>query len=238
MQLETVLIVDPHTWLTRLLEYNLSKRGYLVATLADYAAAMDKAVEIGPGVYLVSLQGSVPAGYALVRELRANPSTCRRPVLALLCEADSNAEKQALQAGATSTLTKPFKLSDLLVRLDNCLKHRNAVSLKRKGPAHLIELEGSITEGFNTDLVKAIDCALASPAQTIVLDFSKVRFFDNRHLVLLAGALSRAMVQHSTLRIASPVFGIAAMLEKSGLAEHIPVLPTVAEALTCTGKKA
>ena len=54
-------------------------------------------------------------------ELRANPTTCRIPVLMLSADATSKSRERLLALGADGYLPKPFDIAALLEKIDALL---------------------------------------------------------------------------------------------------------------------
>ena len=70
---------------------------------------------------LLDLQILGMGGYMVLVELRANPTTCRIPVLMLSADATSKSRERLLALGADGHLPKPFDIAALLEKIDALL---------------------------------------------------------------------------------------------------------------------
>lgn len=66
-------------------------------------------------------------GYELTRELKADPNFNHLPIILLTAKTQEEDEKKALLIGADEFLTKPFRLSDLKLRIDNIIENRKRI---------------------------------------------------------------------------------------------------------------
>ena len=70
---------------------------------------------------LLDLQILGMGGDMVLVELRANPTTCRIPVLMLSADATSKSRERLLALGADGYLPKPFDIAALLEKIDALL---------------------------------------------------------------------------------------------------------------------
>ena len=70
---------------------------------------------------LLDLQILGMGGDMVLVELRANPTTCRIPVLLLSADATSKSRERLLALGADGHLPKPFDIAALLEKIDALL---------------------------------------------------------------------------------------------------------------------
>ena len=72
-------------------------------------------------------------GITLTRQLREHPRTAAVPIIILTARADEDSKMQALEAGVTDFLTKPFATSELAARCRNLqFQNQLQLSLSRK----------------------------------------------------------------------------------------------------------
>lgn len=74
-----------------------------------------------PTFILLDLSMPVMDGWAMLREIRANPRTKDLPVIALTAHAMEADRERALAAGFDGYITKPFRLDTLLRDIMACL---------------------------------------------------------------------------------------------------------------------
>lgn len=72
-------------------------------------------------------------GYELTRAVKADANYNRLPIILLTARTQEEDEKEALQAGADDFLTKPFKLSDLRLRIENIIENRKRMQAEQAG---------------------------------------------------------------------------------------------------------
>ncbi len=63
-------------------------------------------------------------GYELTRTLKGDPNHAHLPIILLTAKTQEEDEQEALEAGADEFLTKPFRLKDLKLRIDNIIENR------------------------------------------------------------------------------------------------------------------
>jgi two-component system KDP operon response regulator KdpE len=118
-----VLVVDDEPPLVRTLTLNLINRGYHVTSARTGAGALDQVASAPPDLILLDLGLPDVDGTAVLRELRRQRSAI--PVIVLSARTDSSDKVEALDAGATDYLTKPFDVSELMARLRAVARRAN-----------------------------------------------------------------------------------------------------------------
>lgn len=119
-----ILIVDDDQGSRDLLSEVLASNGYVVAAVADGAAARDELTRDG-GYEIVIADLRMPnlSGLDLLRELRRSN---RQQELILMSSFMTGSEKQqALELGACALLDKPFRLAQLLDAVSNVADRRS-----------------------------------------------------------------------------------------------------------------
>lgn len=112
-----VLVVDDDPDIVELLEYNLRKEGYEVATAPDGRKALEVAPQFGPDIVLLDVMMPHLDGIAACRELRAMPRFKDTYILFLTARSEEFSEVAAFDAGADDYLSKPIKPRALMSRL-------------------------------------------------------------------------------------------------------------------------
>ncbi|GAA4376801.1 response regulator transcription factor [Hymenobacter koreensis] len=112
-----VLVVDDDPDILELLEYNLRKEGYEVATATDGRKAVDLAPQFNPDIVLLDVMMPNLDGIAACRELRAQPRFKDTYILFLTARSEEFSEVAAFEAGADDYLSKPIKPRALMSRL-------------------------------------------------------------------------------------------------------------------------
>ncbi len=102
-----VLIADDDPIFRKLAGEAISALGCRGIEATDGAMALELLSRSGLGLAIVDLQMPNVDGFALIRCMRANPRTCHIPIIVVTSRTDRAALEQALEAGATSFVTKP-----------------------------------------------------------------------------------------------------------------------------------
>ncbi|HVK59295.1 MAG TPA: ATP-binding protein, partial [Candidatus Kapabacteria bacterium] len=115
-----VLIADDEPDMLRFLKSQLAPH-YQVIEAVDGNHAFEKACQFLPDIVLLDMMMPEKDGLQVCRELRGRTSTKRIPVVLLTARADEETKLQALAAGASDFLAKPFSTTELHVRIKNLI---------------------------------------------------------------------------------------------------------------------
>jgi PAS domain S-box-containing protein len=117
-----VLLVEDNELNCDMLSRRLKRSGYEVVIAGDGAEGVEKALSEQPHVILMDISLPVMDGWEATQHLKANPQTCRIPIIALTAHAMAGDREKALAAGCDDYDTKPIELPRLLSKLEECLK--------------------------------------------------------------------------------------------------------------------
>nr|WP_243900409.1 MULTISPECIES: response regulator transcription factor [Hymenobacter] len=112
-----ILVVDDDPDIVELLEYNLRKEGYEVASAADGRQALEIATDFGPDIILLDVMMPHLDGIAACRQLREQPRFKDAYIIFLTARAEEFSEVAAFEAGADDFINKPIKPRALMSRL-------------------------------------------------------------------------------------------------------------------------
>ena len=121
-----ILVIDDEPANVHLLRQMLSKAGYedVIAT-NDAVAAAELFRTHQPDLVLLDLHMPVFDGFEVMAQLhRATAPDDYRPVLVITADISDDTADRALAAGATDLVTKPFRMSEVLLRIRNLLETR------------------------------------------------------------------------------------------------------------------
>jgi two-component system sensor histidine kinase/response regulator len=129
-QAAKILIVDDERDVVELLALTLQKKGYETIQAYDGPAAWEKIQSEKADLILLDLMLPDLDGWEICRLIRRDQ---RRPIreaaiLMLSARAQHEDRIHGLELGADDYLTKPFSLTELLIRVDKILKKRQAIS--------------------------------------------------------------------------------------------------------------
>src|SRR5690242_849930 len=121
-----ILIVDDEPANVMLLERVLEQGGYTaVRSTTDSRQVLKLFDEFQPDLVLLDLLMPHVDGFQVMRQLMARvKSHSYLPILVLTADITARAKQEALSAGAKDFLTKPFDLTEVLLRIHNLLETR------------------------------------------------------------------------------------------------------------------
>jgi CheY-like chemotaxis protein len=118
MRLNSILIVEDEDYLRQGIAEALKSKGYTVLTAPDGRAALEVLKTVtAPCLLLVDLMMPNMDGWELLEKLKEIVQSSKITHRALVMSGSPTAEEIAHQEGA-GFLAKPFRLSELLVKLD------------------------------------------------------------------------------------------------------------------------
>ena len=122
-----ILIVDDEAANVALLQYILVSAGYTaLRCVQDSRRVMDTFHEFQPDLILLDLMMPFVSGFEIMARLRqVIPSGDVLPILVLTADVNTESKHQALVAGASDFLTKPFDQIEALLRIRHLLQLRS-----------------------------------------------------------------------------------------------------------------
>jgi len=115
-----VLIADDEKNMRWVLDETLSKEGYEVSQAADGKEAMAAIEDNPPDLMVLDHKMPAPDGMEVLRRIRAKGETF--PVIMLTAHGNVQLAVEAMKAGATEYLTKPFDLEELKLAIEKALR--------------------------------------------------------------------------------------------------------------------
>jgi two-component system cell cycle response regulator DivK len=112
-----VLIIEDHEDNRRIIRDLLTSAGYEIIEATSAGEGVTVAETYRPGLILMDIQLPDFDGYEATRRIKANPSLCHIPVIAVTSYALSGDEVKALEAGCDAYVTKPFSPRALLTKI-------------------------------------------------------------------------------------------------------------------------
>src|SRR6476661_700047 len=121
-----ILVVDDEEPNVLLLKRALEQQGYEnVRTTSDSRKVAETVLEFQPDLVLLDLLMPHIDGFGLLEQIhRLIPAGNYLPILVLTADATPETKRRALAAGASDFLTKPFDLSEVVLRIRNMLQTR------------------------------------------------------------------------------------------------------------------
>jgi signal transduction histidine kinase len=118
-----LLVADDEPDMLRYLKSHLEEE-FQVLEAVDGRQAIELAQQYEPEVLVCDMMMPEVDGLEVCRTLRQRPTTQHVPILLLTARADEETKLEALNAGASDFLTKPFSTVELRVRVRNLYESR------------------------------------------------------------------------------------------------------------------
>jgi len=117
-----ILIIEDEPAMMRGLKDAFATRGFEVATAAEGEAGLNAAFEKSPDLILLDIMLPKVNGYEICRTLRQHGLTM--PVLMLTAKGQEEDVVLGLNLGADDYVTKPFRIRELVARVNAFLRRR------------------------------------------------------------------------------------------------------------------
>lgn len=117
-----VLVVEDEFDIQELLKLNLTMAGYKVSQALDGRQALGLLDRAPVDIILMDWNLPGESGVGLVRQLRGSVRKSRVPVLMLSARGEERDKVTALDAGVDDYMVKPFKVRELLARVQALLR--------------------------------------------------------------------------------------------------------------------
>ena len=117
---QTVLVVDDHDAIVRLVTYNLQQAGYRTLQAGDGVAALELIEQHRPDLVVLDLMLPELDGLEVCRRLRVRGDTT--PIIMLTARGEEVDRVVGLELGADDYLAKPFSPRELVARVRSVLR--------------------------------------------------------------------------------------------------------------------
>jgi CheY-like chemotaxis protein len=117
-----ILLVEDNEMNRDMLSRRLERKGHSVTIALDGAEGLSKARSDVPDLILMDMSLPVIDGWEATRQLKADETTRRIPVIALTAHAMASDEQKARESGCDDFDTKPIELPRLLDKIDALLQ--------------------------------------------------------------------------------------------------------------------
>ena len=122
-----ILIVEDNVELLLMMRHMLSKK-YKVATARNGKEAVDEIQKTELDLIISDVMMPVMDGYQLVKFVKNSSDYCHLPIILLSAKTQEADKDDGLSIGADMYMTKPFKLKDLQLRIDNLIENRQRIT--------------------------------------------------------------------------------------------------------------
>lgn len=133
--MKRILIADDQPTARELVGTILSYSGYETHEAVDGLDAVVQAWKVLPDLILLDIHMPGQDGFAVCRQLRADPRFAEVPIVAMTAGLMSGERERALSSGFTEFLGKPISLTQLRQTVDRLLEEPVLTHLIAKGVA-------------------------------------------------------------------------------------------------------
>ena len=170
-----ILLVEDNIELLMLMQTLLMNK-YHVLTAQNGRQALNAIEENELDLVISDVMMPEMDGNELTKRIKADPNMSHLPVILLTARTQEEDRRQSMLIGADDYITKPFKMGDLELRINNIIENRKRV--RREYKAQTVEesrLKASVASPSPDDefLRRAIDCARAHLSDS---DFDREAF--------------------------------------------------------------
>ena len=123
-----VLVADDDAALTSTLTWILREHGYQVSAVSDGEHLLERLRLERPDLVLLDVMMPKVDGLQLLRRIRAEPGWQDLPVLMVSSMPPEDGTVKSLEIGANDFIPKPFRMKELLARVDAHLRRGREVS--------------------------------------------------------------------------------------------------------------
>ena len=116
-----ILVVDDEQYLCEILKFNLETDGYTVEMANSAEEALEMNIESFNLLLLDVMMGGM-SGFALAKQLKAEPATKDIPIIFLTARDTENDTVTGFNLGADDYISKPFSIREVLVRVRAVLR--------------------------------------------------------------------------------------------------------------------
>ena len=127
----TILVVEDNVELLMLMKHLLSRK-YRVETARNGREAVEVIGKSEIDLIISDVMMPVMDGYELVKYVKNSVDYSHLPVILLTAKAQESDKMDALTVGADEYMTKPFKMKELQLRIDNLIANRQRISREFK----------------------------------------------------------------------------------------------------------
>ncbi len=154
----TILIADDEKNMRWVLSQSLEAEGFKVVQAADGTEALAAVDEEEPDVMVLDHRMPPPDGMEVLRTLRANGH--RFPIIMLTAHGNVATAVEAMKAGASEYLTKPFDLDELKLSIDKGLQLRHLAD-------EVTRLRAELDKDYDVEGIVAADEGMKSVLEQV-----------------------------------------------------------------------
>ncbi len=118
-----ILVVEDNKDLSKFIRENINKQ-YSVYESSNGKEGLEKSFEIIPDLIISDIKMPEMDGIELCEKIKADERTSHIPVILLTARSTMENKIEGLETGADDYITKPFKIQELQIRVNNLIEQR------------------------------------------------------------------------------------------------------------------
>ena len=126
-----ILVVEDNVELLLMMRHLLSRK-YKVVTARNGKEAVDEIQKTELDLIISDVMMPMMDGYELVKYVKNSSDYCHLPIILLTAKTQENDKEEGLSIGADLYMTKPFKVKELQLRIDNLIENRQRITREFK----------------------------------------------------------------------------------------------------------
>jgi DNA-binding response OmpR family regulator len=130
MQNRTVVVVDDEPDIRDLLYYNLSREGFIVKSFSNPIPSIHYLQQNNPDIILRDWLMPEMDGLEFCKILKKDSKYKDIPIIMITCKSDKSDINAALNIGADDYLTKPFRIKELIERMNKIIQEKENLQKK------------------------------------------------------------------------------------------------------------
>ena len=154
-----ILVADDDQSLVKTLSWILKEQGYEVVTTPGGEGLMAQLEEVKPHLLLLDIMMPRVDGLQLLQRLKSDPRHRDLPVLMISSMPPEEATVKALGMGAADFIAKPFRVRELLARVESHLRVGRELARARdsaRTSSAMIEILHEVTDSLKPDEIYSI----------------------------------------------------------------------------------
>ncbi|MDX9702176.1 MAG: response regulator [Candidatus Auribacterota bacterium] len=140
MAKEKILVVDDERNILELINYHLTKEGYIVIESTQGDGVFQKAKAVMPDLVLLDLMLPGMDGLEVCKQLKKDSQTQYIPIIMITAKGDESDIVSGLELGADDYVTKPFSPKVLVARVRTALRRKKKDNVDDKSALKIHEL--------------------------------------------------------------------------------------------------
>jgi len=173
----SVLVVDDDASIVEMIRMGLEAEGMHILSASDGAEALEVLRKEHVDVVLLDIMMPRVDGWMALMEIRNDPATADIPVIMLTAKTQDLARILAFKQGVQQYVTKPFNLTELIVRIQSLMRGRPRGGLPGNADGDLRKL--AVRKGGRTVLLNLEDVVYISAKNKSTY----VHTYENQFLV-------------------------------------------------------